>query len=100
MAAKSHYPASDVCPFLHRLQPSPSPSPPPPPAILSELAHTADAESSLLSRPQILARKINSSLAPGQPHVTLDRLVLYAIHQMKPGRQSLQTEGSPNPLPG
>ena len=50
-----------------------------PPAILSELAHTADAESSLLSQPQTLARKINCNLATSQPHVTLDKPVLYAI---------------------
>ena len=70
------------------------------PAILSELAHTADAESSLLSQPQTLARKINSNLASSQPHVILDKPVLYAIHQIKPGRRSLRTEGSSNPLPG
>lgn len=71
-----------------------------PPAVLSELAHTADTESSLLSQPQTLARKINSNLASSQPHVTRDKPVLYAIHQIKPGRQSLWTERSSNPLPG
>lgn len=101
VAARSHYPASDTRPAPPSPSATPFPAPPPPPpAVLSELAHTAHAESSLLSRPQILARKINSSLAPGQPHVTLDRFVLYAVHQMKPGRHSLQTAGSPNPLPG
>lgn len=72
MAAKNYYLASDMCPLLHCLQLGSQ-------ALAKEPFHpspVAEAESSLLSQPQLLARKIDSELAPGQ---TI-KPVLFAIH--------------------